>query len=212
MVRILIFRNEFISWIHVYENRFMNSDLMLWIHISEFIYWWILIWIWNLYIWIHMHEFMYSWIHVLMNSFDHFIYEFSLWIHLNSYMNSYIYVCICIYICVCVCVCVYEFVCVCVCEFIYELGGVPRCTKVADEGAQTVDWCLHHLDPLCSIKKKLSLRLSLNSGKFNQDTQQAVDFPNQECWIKTKSHSWSPGLQWLPVYFRQETLWVIKMP
>ena len=93
---LVIFSNEFILWIHNNEVKFMNSDWIQWILISEFIFLWIHTRIQNLYICIHMHEFIYSWIHIFisyMNSYVHefiyhFIYEFIwLWIHMT--MNSY---------------------------------------------------------------------------------------------------------------------------
>ena len=53
---------------------FMNSDLILWIHVPEFI-------------WIHTYEHMY------MNSHTHeFIWSFHIWIHVMiSYVKSYVY-------------------------------------------------------------------------------------------------------------------------
>ena len=73
-----IFSQEFISWIswiHVNEIRFMNSDWIQWIDISEFIY-----------LWIYTFEFIYLWIHILMNSYIHFTNEFTcIWIHI--YVN-----------------------------------------------------------------------------------------------------------------------------
>ena len=66
----------------------MNSDLILWIHIHEFICIWILVWIHNLIIWIHIHEFIYIWIHMIIS----YVNSYSLWIHkFISYMNSDIY-------------------------------------------------------------------------------------------------------------------------
>ena len=71
-----IFRIEFKSWVHVNEIRFMNSDRIQWILISEFIYLWIHIRIQNLHIWIHTHEFIYSWIHIFISHMNSHVYEF----------------------------------------------------------------------------------------------------------------------------------------
>ena len=73
----------------------MNSDLILWIHNHEFVYWGIQ-WSQTLFIWIHMHEF------ICMNSYTHeFIWSFHIWIHIAyvalwvhmiiSHMNLYVF-------------------------------------------------------------------------------------------------------------------------
>ena len=77
----------------------MNS--YTWILISEFIFLRIHTWTQNLCIWIHIHEFIYSWIHIFL-VIAQCTYEFiCIWIHIiishmnsynnsmNSYMNSY---------------------------------------------------------------------------------------------------------------------------
>ena len=103
---LVIFSNEFILWIHNNEVKFMNSDWIQWILISEFIFLWIHTWIQNLYIIFvficmnsYTHEFIslfHIWIHMYMNSYIisymNSFYEFIwLWIHMIfSYMNSYV--------------------------------------------------------------------------------------------------------------------------
>ena len=72
----------------------MNSDLILWILLSEFIYLWIHICIQNLNLWTHTHEFIYSWIYRSFHKWIHIAYEFTwsfhVWIHM--YMNSNIWI------------------------------------------------------------------------------------------------------------------------
>ena len=95
-----IFSNEFISWIHNNEIRFMNSDWIQWIPMSELIYLWIHIWIQNLYFWIHTCEFIYSWIHIFISHMNSRVYEFicetNIWTHImitwiHMYMNTHIW-------------------------------------------------------------------------------------------------------------------------
>ena len=97
----------------------MNSDLILWIHIPEFIYLQIHIWNQNefMYLWIHMiFSYLNSYslsIHMIISYIHMYMNSYSQWIHMiSSHMNSYEFICIWIHIY----------------EFIYEFG----CTKVSD--------------------------------------------------------------------------------
>ena len=114
-----IFSQEFILWIHVYEIRFMNSDLIVnWYY--EFLYV-------NLFTYVFKETFEF----IYMNSYTHeFMYSFHIhimimWIHMST--NPYIWIHIWIYI-------NYEFIWIfhiwthMFHEFIYEFG----CTKVPD--------------------------------------------------------------------------------
>ena len=67
-----IFSQEFILWIHVYEIRFMNSDLIVYWY-YEFLYV-------NLFTYVFKETFEF----IYMNSYTHeFMYSFHIWVHLD---------------------------------------------------------------------------------------------------------------------------------